>query len=520
MRLSYENITAPAFGVSGVPPEGQALLSGITTDAAHINLLAGVTGNVQSRLNLLVSSGGTLTGNVTLNGAPNTASHAATKQYVDTLVVSGKLPLSGGTMTGLLTLSGSATSALGAITKQQMETAIAGATSSGGSGLTEAWPRWNTNPSEQVGAGWTTFQAKLQALIAEVRKEPMASYNKISLVNANTGGGTNYNGGVLLPDGRVFYVPCMSTTARIYDPVTDSITVPTGAYAGGGAFQGGVLMADGRVYISPYNSTTARIYDPVTDTLTTPAGTFTGGGSNMGALLMKDGRVFICGYTGISTSKIYNPTLNTLVTVSTPPFAVDVRGGATLLPDGRIFLCSYIATVGGGSQGTRAVIYDPSNDTWGSEIIIESTVVAGFGHGILMADGRVYLPAYNSTTARIYDPVANVTTTPTGVFSGSAAHVTGTLLPDGRVYLVPYNTSTPARIYDPYTDTTITLAGSYPGIGYANALLLPDGRLFLIPVSSGTAAIIQNSTVNLSGNKKLPNNMILSPLLMRGHSRS
>jgi len=63
-----------------------------------------------------------------------------------------------------------------------------------------------------------------------------------------------------LPDGRVFCVPRNSTTARIYDPVTDTLITPSGTYPGSGAFNGGVLLPDGRVFMVPHNSTTARIY--------------------------------------------------------------------------------------------------------------------------------------------------------------------------------------------------------------------------------------------------------------------
>ena len=66
-------------------------------------------------------------------------------------------------------------------------------------------------------------------------------------------------GGVLLPDGRVFCVPFNSTSARIYDPVTDTLTTPAGTYPGNYAFVGGVLLPDGRVFCVPFTSTSARI---------------------------------------------------------------------------------------------------------------------------------------------------------------------------------------------------------------------------------------------------------------------
>lgn len=50
-------------------------------------------------------------------------------------------------------------------------------------------------------------------------------------------------------------------SARIYNPVTDTLTTPAGTYPGDYAYVGGVLLPDGRVFCVPRNATTARIYD-------------------------------------------------------------------------------------------------------------------------------------------------------------------------------------------------------------------------------------------------------------------
>jgi hypothetical protein len=71
-------------------------------------------------------SGGTLTGLLTLAGAPTTALHAATKAYVDGAPPAGGpyLPVSGGTLTGPLLLAGPPTVALGAATKAYVDGAM------------------------------------------------------------------------------------------------------------------------------------------------------------------------------------------------------------------------------------------------------------------------------------------------------------------------------------------------------------------------------------------------------------
>jgi hypothetical protein len=72
----------------------------------------------------LLLTGGTLTGDLTLAGAPTSALHAATKAYADLM-----LPLAGGTMTGDLILNGDATAALQAVTLQQLNATALGSVS-------------------------------------------------------------------------------------------------------------------------------------------------------------------------------------------------------------------------------------------------------------------------------------------------------------------------------------------------------------------------------------------------------
>jgi len=47
--------------------------------------------------------------------------------------------------------------------------------------------------------------------------------------------------------------------ATAYGPCGDGVTTPSGTYPGGSAFQGGVLLPDGRVFCVPSSSTSARI---------------------------------------------------------------------------------------------------------------------------------------------------------------------------------------------------------------------------------------------------------------------
>jgi hypothetical protein len=299
----------------------------------------------------------------------------------------------------------------------------------------------------------------LQYVSTKNREENPVFNGFVETPSGSYPGSNSFGGGVLLPDGRVFCVPNSSSTARIYNPVTSTVTIPSGSYPAFASFIGGVLLPDGRVFCVPRYSTTARIYDPVTDTTTTPSGSYPGSAAFTGGVLLPDGRVF-CVPENSTTARIYNPITDTLITPS------------------------------GTYPGSFA-----------------------FAGGVLLPDGRVFMVPRNSTTARIYNPVTDTVTTPSGTYPGSASFYGGVLLPDGRVFIVPLD-STTARIYNPVTDTLTTPSGNFPGShAFVGGVLLPDGRVFCVPQNSTTARIIGGNFDKSVNPNQFPLHILLSPFL-------
>jgi hypothetical protein len=333
--------------------------------------------------------------------------------------------------------------------------------------------------NKQVGTGWDKFKRLLDNQIQNAREAGMASGVKQSVNPAGTFSGNYVTlGTVLLPDGRVFLVPYGSTTARIYDPLTNTLTVPSGTYPGSNSLGRGVLLPDGRVFCCPITSTTARIYDPATDTVITPNGTYPGTANAFsGCVLLSDGRVFIV--PGSSTSaRIYDPVNDTLTTPSgTYPGNFGCNGGV-LLPDGRVFITPF--------NSTTARIYDPVTDTL---ITPNGTYEpATVARGTLMADGRIFMAegAVSDKPGVIYDPVADTLTILSVTFPNPGYSVS-VLLPDGRLFCVPYG-GTQAAIYDPIQNTLSLPIGSYTN-EYSSACVLNNGRVYMTPDLGTSAAI-------------------------------
>jgi hypothetical protein len=82
--------------------------------------------------------------------------------------------------------------------------------------------------------------------------------------SAGSGKG-KYAGGVLLPDGRVVFVPSYAASVGVYDPATNKFTVGPSAGSDTHKYLGGVLRPDGRVVFVPSSAASAGIYKSVPD---------------------------------------------------------------------------------------------------------------------------------------------------------------------------------------------------------------------------------------------------------------
>ena len=122
----------------------------------------------------LALAGGTMTGTLTLAGAPSSDLDAATKAYTDTRAAD-YVPLAGGTMTGALTLSADPTADMQAATKQYVDSLPAG-----GGGVSRMV--YNVLDYGAEGDGSTNDQAAIQSAI-------------------DAAGAATYGGTVYLPAG-------------------------------------------------------------------------------------------------------------------------------------------------------------------------------------------------------------------------------------------------------------------------------------------------------------------------------
>lgn len=304
----------------------------------------------------------------------------------------------------------------------------------------------------------------------------------------------------VLQDGRVYLIPVAAGTARIYDPVTNSVSTPTGTFS---AQPGGcVTLRDGRVFIIPYGSMVPKLYNPSTDTLTDVGTTAL---ANFGPMtLMTNGSVFCNPYNG-TTARIFNPNTNAITTPTGSYTGSFQSGGTVLLPDGRIFIVPYGIT-------TARIV----NASGSGFVTAGGTYPGGFGlfGGTLLKDGRVFCAPSQTAYGVIYNPYTNTTTNTASVFnSGSPGRFFGcALLPDGRVMMAP-GRSNNVQIYDPETDTVSTIStdfGSGNDKSYG-AVTLQDGRAMTVPYV-GSNPIIVSGDFSAAG-RAFDKQLALSPIV-------
>ena len=117
---------------------------------------------------------------------------------------------------------------------------------------------------------------------------------------------------------------------------------------------------------------------------------------------------------------------------------------------------------------------------------IGASTIGAYAGGVLLQDGRVYLIPFYNTTALIYDPKTNNTTTPNGTHPGNGAYGGGVLLANGKVFMGPYYGTNKAALYDPTTNTTsfsdIIFSVPLPSHQTCGCVLLKDGRVFGVPI--------------------------------------
>ena len=301
-------------------------------------------------------------------------------------------------------------------------------------------------------------------------------------------GSSDYHGSVLLPDGRVLFVPRNASNVGIFNPATAlfSSVSPAGLAATADKFAGGVLLPNGNVVFVPYQSANIGMYNPVAltysniFTVAAPSGTLFKGG-----VLAPNGNVIFAPQSSGNVG-VFNPTLGTYANLGPLGTGATAFSGAVLLPTGNVvFVPASSANIG---------MYNTYSMTAATAYInIGPIPASGYDGGVLAPNGNVIFMQNTASNVGVYNPsvllasgLSNVG--PTGV--GAGAFAGGCLTPSGNVVMAPYATGN-VGLFDP---TGLVYANVYQSTGgstkFTGATLLPDGRVVFCPNGASNVGLL------------------------------
>ncbi len=312
----------------------------------------------------------------------------------------------------------------------------------------------------------------------------------------------------LLADGKVLVTggfhtsAAVTNTAELFDPDTEKFAFTSAPMAIGRGFHTATRLRDGRVLVlggvtgtALAETSSAEIYDPVTDSFSTLSVTMTRARAFHTATLLGDGRVLVAGGTvpgsggafSSRTAEIYDPAAGTFTAL---PDMAAYRAGhtATLLGDGCVLLA------GGHGTDRTLEIFDPRTDTF--RTLDARLKVARRGHtATLLQDGNVLLVGGGDRSGELYVTDRDYTRWTNGFPLWDRKDHTADLLADGAVLLTGGSRYVGSQLFfnrttELYDARSGSFLGSGPNLSY------PTTRHRTVALENGDILITGGSNLD------------------------
>jgi hypothetical protein len=330
------------------------------------------------------------------------------------------------------------------------------------------------------------YQLTKEDVLAEVSTWSLTSARSEASVTLNSAifdVNDAYRGGVVHPDGNIYYGPCVTTRSRYvrFNPSGNTqVEVTTPTLSGSAKYTVGALGADGKIYMAPSDMDKFMVIDPVADTVTLQNWGISLSGSNKYLAAIQAGdniyfagaadHVFVLN-TASNTAFKSNYGLTSYFNNAT---SVKTVAGARSIHDDKVYFGPYQAAV------NQFLVIDPAantaslqafGSTWASQGI------QGVGNG---KDGNLYVSPHNNTTQyrRINVASANVT-----VLSGTGQKVySATMGADGNVYSISAGGTSGTLVDVPAGSITNNPTGLGSWGERWDAVLHLNGKIYALPI--------------------------------------
>lgn len=341
-------------------------------------------------------------------------------------------------------------------------------------------------------------------------------------------------GGVLAPNGKIYYIPFDSASATQWYYINingESVAYSHGLTPVRYAYAGGVLNTKGRIYLVPMWQATATVWHYI-DTTKKPGTTghlvayshgvsITETNPYFGGALSPNGNIYLAPYRYCNNSIWHYISSSGAVVAYTHGYGTALSDygyiGAVLAGDGNIYLSPYYM-----STATSWHYINTSGQVIAYTRPYAGMVYGSYGAALSVDGKRVYFIPYGQSTATYWfcfdTSLGSLIAYSHGVTAVQYAYAGGVLAPNGRIYMVPYNQAT-ATVWH-YIDTNLnpgdtghvvayTHGVSCTAAAFRGGVLSPNGRIYLVPNASYTTSYY----INTNTADVFSNNICLSPYL-------
>lgn len=294
-------------------------------------------------------------------------------------------------------------------------------------------------------------------------------------------GSNDYCGGVMLPDGRVLFVPSSASNVGFFNPADRTFTAvsPAGLSSGANKYRGGVLAPNGNVIFVPFQTNNVGVYNPVTSAFSNIGPYNVGTNGFEGGVLARNGKVILVPRESANIG-IFDHTALTMSNLAIQGTNQTGFIGGVLLPNGNV------AFIPANSRNVGMLAADQSSFSNVGPFF--TTGSSKFLGGTLAPNGNVIMtPGFlTSANVAIFNPTnSTCSNVRTGVAGGSGAFQGAALLPSGNVIFAPCAASN-IGTFDPvaltYSNLTVGGLGTAANKFYG-ATLIPDGKVVFTPMA-------------------------------------
>jgi streptogramin lyase len=327
--------------------------------------------------------------------------------------------------------------------------------------------------------------------------------NTISSCDGGVGSCDTYSGGVLGPNGLIYFVPYSANNIGVLNPSSSSFTTIdiSNTISGDWKYIGGVLGPNGLIYFVPVNVDKIGVLNPSSSLFTTIdiSNTISGVYTYSGGVLGPNGLIYFVPSNANNIGVLY-PYSSSFITIdiSNTISGGSKYAGGVLGPNGLIYFVPFnVKKIG---------VLNPSSSSF-TTIDISNTISGDYREGnkyaggVLGPNGLIYFVPNDADHIGVLNPYSSSFTTIdiSNIISSRWKYYGGVLGPNGLIYFVPFMANNigvlnPSSSSFTAIDISNTISMNWK---YTGGVLGPNGLIYFV-------SNLANSIGNLHLGNKLP----------------